>query len=237
MRRENASVQRPSRQLGVPWRTVWCAVKPILQKRADDDARFAGVSTLGVDEHLWHHVSTKPGAEGVRGPKELTGMVDLTRDQHERVRARLLDLVPGRSRKAYADWLPQRGDLAVRYRRISARRGPAKAVRVGAHHFEHRLDSVEQLRVLRRSRGRLLHSLEPRAGEESFHATTSPTRLQRRNQPRDPHCLERKFIFVIGGDSTQMNLTHRVPHSGGCNPTQKRTKNSPNRPSESVKTV
>ena len=35
--------------------------------------------------------------QGGRGPKELTGMVDLTRDQHGQVRARLLDLVPGRS--------------------------------------------------------------------------------------------------------------------------------------------
>jgi len=37
-------------------------------------------------------------------------MVDLTRDQHGRVRARLLDLVPGRSGKAYADWLNARGE-------------------------------------------------------------------------------------------------------------------------------
>lgn len=57
--------------------------------------RFDGVEVLGVDEHLWHHVSTKPAGEGGRGPKELTGMVDLTRDATGRVRARLLDLVPG----------------------------------------------------------------------------------------------------------------------------------------------
>ncbi len=66
---------------------------------AADEARFAGVSSLGVDEHVWHHVATKPVEAGGRGPKELTGMVDLTRDQHGRVRARLLDLVPGRSGK------------------------------------------------------------------------------------------------------------------------------------------
>jgi transposase len=65
---------------------------------------------LGVDEHIWHHVSTKAIEDGGRGPKELTGMVDLTRDAHGRVRARLLDLVPGRSAKAYADWLTERGE-------------------------------------------------------------------------------------------------------------------------------
>ena len=72
---------------------------------ADDPARFDGVTTLGVDEHLWHHVD-----ERARGPRALTGMVDLTRDQDGRTRARLLDLVPGRSGKAYGDWLQQRGD-------------------------------------------------------------------------------------------------------------------------------
>ena len=35
-------------------------------------------------------------------------MVDLSRDQHGKVRARLLDLVPGRSGKVYADWLKAR---------------------------------------------------------------------------------------------------------------------------------
>ncbi len=40
----------------------------------------------------------------------MTGMVDLTRDQAGRTRARLLDLVPGRSGKAYADWLKDRGE-------------------------------------------------------------------------------------------------------------------------------
>ena len=37
-------------------------------------------------------------------------MVDLTPDLHGTVRARLLDLVLGRSGQAYADWLTARGD-------------------------------------------------------------------------------------------------------------------------------
>ena len=37
-------------------------------------------------------------------------MVDLTRDKDGRVRARLLDLVPGRSGQAYTSWLRDRGD-------------------------------------------------------------------------------------------------------------------------------
>ena len=37
-------------------------------------------------------------------------MVDLTGDKDGRVRARLLDLVPGRSGEAYTSWLRDRGD-------------------------------------------------------------------------------------------------------------------------------
>jgi transposase len=54
---------------------------------------------------------TKPIEAGGRSPKELTGMVDLTRDEHGHVRARLLDLVPGRSGEAYKRWLRERGHV------------------------------------------------------------------------------------------------------------------------------
>ena len=86
IRREHGSVSGVARQLGAAWKTVWCSILPILQAAAADESRFAGVTTLGVDEHIWHHVNPV-----TRGPKELTGMVDLTRDKHGRTRARLLD--------------------------------------------------------------------------------------------------------------------------------------------------
>ena len=109
LRREHATVHGLARQLGLGWDTVWSGIEPILTAAAADESRFAGVQTLGVDEHVWHHVSTKAPEDGGRGPKELTGMVDLTTDENGQVRARLLDLVPGRSKKAYADWLTARG--------------------------------------------------------------------------------------------------------------------------------
>ena len=104
VRREHASIAGLARQLATTWRTVWTSIEPILQRAAADESRFAGVTTLGVDEHLWHHVSPRK-----RGTKELTGMVDLTRDKDGRVHARLLDLVPGRSGTVYKTWLDQRG--------------------------------------------------------------------------------------------------------------------------------
>lgn len=58
--------------MGTSWKTVWRAIEPELVKLAADESRFEGVTTLGVDEHIWHHVDPRK-----RGPKELTGMVDL----------------------------------------------------------------------------------------------------------------------------------------------------------------
>lgn len=104
LRREHATVRGLARQMGTTWKTLWRAIRPVLEGLAGDEARFAGVRTLGVDEHVWHHVDPRK-----RGPKELTGMVDLTRDEDGVTHARLLDLVPGRSGKAYAGWLKGRG--------------------------------------------------------------------------------------------------------------------------------
>ncbi|UFN45107.1 transposase [Nocardioides okcheonensis] len=110
IRREHASIAGLARQLGTTWNTVWSSIRPLLQAMADDEDRFAGVQRLGVDEHVWHHVSEFPIEDGGRGPKLLTGMVDLTPDESGKPKARLLDLVPGRTGKAYSDWLTERGE-------------------------------------------------------------------------------------------------------------------------------
>jgi transposase len=75
LRREHACIQGLARQLGTTWKTVWRAVEPLLTAMAADPARFEGVTALGVDEHVWHHVSTKPAEDGGHGPKELTGLI------------------------------------------------------------------------------------------------------------------------------------------------------------------
>jgi transposase len=63
------------------WRTVWRSIGPLLGTGRDDEDRFTGVTRLGVDEYVWHHVATKSVERGGRGPKHLTGMVDLTPDR------------------------------------------------------------------------------------------------------------------------------------------------------------
>ena len=105
LRHEHATIEGLSRQIGTTWKTLWRAVRPRLVELAEDESRLAGVSTLGVDEHVWHHT---PHKAQVKGPTMLTGMVDLTRDGDGTVHARLLDLVPGRSGTVFASWLSAR---------------------------------------------------------------------------------------------------------------------------------
>ena len=126
IQRDTASVAAVARRLGVDWHTVWDAIKPLLAELADDPARLVGIDTLGVDEHIWHH-RPRPG----KPPKELTGIVDLTR-HNGRPKARLLDLVPGRSGKAYADWLTGRGEpftTGIRVATLDPFRGYGNAIR------------------------------------------------------------------------------------------------------------
>lgn len=113
--REHAIIHGLAPQLGTSWTTVWRAVEPELFMLAADESRFESFASLGVDEHIWHHVDPRK-----RGPKEPTGMVDLTRDSRGKTRARLLDLVPGRPGRAYATWLAERGDAFRKQARIAA---------------------------------------------------------------------------------------------------------------------
>ncbi len=56
LRREHATVHSLARQLGTSWKTVWRAIEPELVRLAADESRFENVTTLGVAEHIWHHV-------------------------------------------------------------------------------------------------------------------------------------------------------------------------------------
>ncbi|MET3946369.1 ISL3 family transposase [Arthrobacter sp. AL08] len=83
------------------------------------------MDALGVDEHVWAH--TGPPGTGM-----VTGIVDHTRDADGVVHARLLDLVPGRSGKAYADWLKDRGTgftAGIKTAALDPFRGYANAIR------------------------------------------------------------------------------------------------------------
>ena len=96
---DDTTVSALARHLGVDWHTCWDAVEAEAARRLADPGRLEGVQVLGVDEHIW-----RPSRVGDAN-RAVTGMVDLTRDAHGQLHARLLDVVPGRSGTAYAGWL------------------------------------------------------------------------------------------------------------------------------------
>jgi len=121
---DDTTVAALARHLGVDWHTAWDAIEIEATARMSDPGRLTGVVTLGVDEHIW-----KPSHHG--GDRAVTSMVDLTRDQAGRVRARLLDVVPGRSGTAYSRWLaaqPEGFTASVEHAALDPFRGYANAI-------------------------------------------------------------------------------------------------------------
>ena len=96
-----ATVAAVARELGRSWDTInTIAVQATTELLATlGPARLDGVRVLGVDEHRWAHTRHAAGDGFVTVIVDLTGVVEQTG------RARLLDLVEGRSAAAFADWL------------------------------------------------------------------------------------------------------------------------------------
>jgi len=98
---QHLTVARVAEGLAVAWDTANDAVltegKRVL---IDDAARFDGVGVVGVDEHVWRHTR--------KGDKYVTVIIDLTGIRDGTGPARLLDMVEGRSKQAFKQWLADR---------------------------------------------------------------------------------------------------------------------------------
>jgi len=123
---DDTTVSALARHLGVDWHTCWDAVEVEATRRLADPGRLEGVEVLGVDEHIW-----RPSRVG-DAHRAVTGMVDLTRDPHGQLHARLLDVVPGRTGTAYAGWLKGQDPAfvsGVKHASLDPFRGYANAIR------------------------------------------------------------------------------------------------------------
>jgi transposase len=97
---DRATVAAVARELGLSWDTVnTIAMEATAVIVANDTGRLDGVRVIGVDEHRWSHVRRR-GDDGY-----VTVIVDVTPVLDGTGRARLLDLVPGRSAAALKSWL------------------------------------------------------------------------------------------------------------------------------------
>jgi transposase len=99
---DRATVASVARELGLSWDTVNTIAMDATQMIvATDTTRLDGVTVIGVDEHRWSHTRRR-GEDGY-----VTVIIDLTPVLDGTGRARLLDLVPGRSAAAFKTWLAQ----------------------------------------------------------------------------------------------------------------------------------
>ena len=98
---DHLSMSRIAAGLGVSWSGANDAVLAEGHRRLiNDPTRFDGVRVLGVDEHVWRHTRW--------GDKYVTVIIDLTPVRDGRGPARLLDMVPGRSKQVFKQWLSER---------------------------------------------------------------------------------------------------------------------------------
>lgn len=98
---QHLSVSRVAQGLAVAWGTANDAVLAEgLRLLINDPARLEGVRVVGVDEHVWRHTR--------KGDKYVTVVIDLTPIREGTGPARLLDMVPGRSKQAFKAWLSER---------------------------------------------------------------------------------------------------------------------------------
>jgi len=98
---QHLPIARVAESLDVSWHAANDAVLAEGHRLLiDDKGRFDGVTTIGVDEHVWRHTRF--------GDKYVTVIIDLTPVREKTGPARLLDMVPGRSKHAFKTWLAGR---------------------------------------------------------------------------------------------------------------------------------
>lgn len=97
------SVTHIARSLGVAWHTANTAVLAEGRRLLlDDERRFDGVRVIGIDEHVWRHTRGED--------RYVTVIIDLTPIHDKTGTARLLDMVPGRSKQSFKQWLASQPD-------------------------------------------------------------------------------------------------------------------------------
>jgi transposase len=131
------SVAEVARAFGVGWHTAMDAIRSHGQPLVDDPARTEATTAMGVDETVFLH------ANRARHTTYVTGMVDLDR-------ARLLDVVEGRSGKVLGDWLEARTQVwrdQIAVAALDPFRGYATALKTNLHNATIVVDHFHAVRL------------------------------------------------------------------------------------------
>ena len=138
--RAGRPVAHVAAELGVAWGTVMGAVREHGRPLVDDPYRLLGITALGVDETAFLRANAR------RHTQFVTGLVDLRPGG----RARLVDVVPGRSGPVLAGWLSQRPAAwkeEVRVAALDPFRGYATALSVQLPHAIRVLDAFHVVKL------------------------------------------------------------------------------------------
>src|SRR5215212_2075979 len=135
--REGHSVAAVARDFGVGWAAVMAAVIEYGYPLIEHPDRIDGVAAVGVDETAFAR------ANPIRSTRFATGIVDLHR-------GKLIDIIPGRSRKVLADWLisqPAEWTAGIGVAALDPFRGYSAALSTGLPHAVRVLDAFHVVRL------------------------------------------------------------------------------------------
>ena len=97
------TVGRIADAFAMSWNTANTAIVGEGQRiLTGDPDRFEGVRVNGVDEHVWRHTPY--------GDKYVTVILDVTPVRDRSGPSRLLDMIPGRSKRVFKTWLASQPD-------------------------------------------------------------------------------------------------------------------------------
>jgi transposase len=135
--RDGHAVAAVAREFGVSWATVMAAVREHGRRLLQQARPGASATAIGVDETAFMRASA------MRPTVFATGIVDLHR-------GRLIDVVPGRSRKVLVDWLseqPQQWAARIDVAALDPFRGYGSALSAGLPRAVRVLDPFHVVRL------------------------------------------------------------------------------------------
>jgi transposase len=177
-------------EFGVGWATVMAAVRDYGRPLVDDPARLDGVHTLGVDETAFLAATPTSGTTFATGVVALNG------------RARLLDVVEGRSGKALCGWVSDR-DQSWRDRITVAAldpfRGYATALRTSLPQAIRVLDAFHVVRLGLDALDQVRRRVQQETLGHRGHAGDPLFRIRRLLRRGYDHHSHKSWTRLVGG--------------------------------------
>jgi len=173
------TVARVADVLAVSWNTANTAILGEGQRMLiDDPDRFEGVRVIGVDKHAWRHTPY--------GDKYVTVILDVTPIRDRRSPSRLLDMIPGRSKRVFKTWLASQPDTWRSRIEIVAMDGFTGFKSAAAEELPGARAVMDPFHVVRLA-GDALDECRRRTGQELHH---------RRGRATDPLYKARKMLHT-----------------------------------------